>query len=151
MWAGKYMCLFYLACHLEMKLLCAIPFLTTRAECCMRAKSLQWCLTLCDPVDCSLPGFSVHEILQARILEWNAMPSSRGSFQPGDRTWVSSVSCTGRRVLYHKCHLGSPISDSRTVFHSFFSIGLMTEMDFKLFSVFTDNSSHIIETWRQPP
>ena len=40
----------------------------------------QLCLTLCDPVDCSPPGSSVHGILQARVLEWVAMPSSRGSF-----------------------------------------------------------------------
>jgi len=40
------------------------------------AKSLQSCLTLCDPRDCSPPGFSVHMILQARILEWVALPSS---------------------------------------------------------------------------
>ena len=53
------------------------------------AKSLQWCLTLCDPMDCSPPGSSIHEILQARILEWVAMPLSRGSFQPRDRTDVS--------------------------------------------------------------
>ena len=46
--------------------------------CC--AKSLQSCLTLFDPIDCSLPGSSVHGILQARILEWVAMPSSRGIF-----------------------------------------------------------------------
>ena len=39
----------------------------------------QLCPTLCDPMDCSLPGFSVHGILQARILEWVAMPSSMGS------------------------------------------------------------------------
>ena len=38
----------------------------------------QSCLTLCDPMDCSPPGSSVHGILQARILEWVAMPSSRG-------------------------------------------------------------------------
>ena len=43
------------------------------------AKSLQSCLTLCDSMDCSLPGSSVHGILQARILEWVAMPSSRES------------------------------------------------------------------------
>ena len=43
------------------------------------ARSLQSCLTLCHPMDCSPPGSSVHEILQARILEWGAMPSSRGS------------------------------------------------------------------------
>ena len=46
---------------------------------CVQAKSLQLCLTLCDAMDCSLPGSSVHGILQARILEWVAMPSSRGS------------------------------------------------------------------------
>ena len=43
------------------------------------AKLLQLCLTLCDPMDCSLPGSSVHGILQARILEWITVPSSRGS------------------------------------------------------------------------
>ena len=42
----------------------------------VHAKLLQLCLTLCDPMDCSLPGSSVHGILQARILEWVAMPSS---------------------------------------------------------------------------
>ena len=49
----------------------------------------QSCLTLCDPMNCSLPGSSVQGILQARILEWVAMASSRGSFQPRDRTQVS--------------------------------------------------------------
>ena len=46
---------------------------------CVRAQSLQLCLTLCDPMDCSPPGSSVHGIFQARILEWVAMPSFRGS------------------------------------------------------------------------
>ena len=72
---------------------------------CMPAKSLQSCPTLCDPVDCSPPGSSVHGILQARILEWVAMPSSGGSSPPRDRTQVSYVSCIGRQVLYH---LGRP-------------------------------------------
>ena len=48
----------------------------------MHAKLLQSCQTLCDPMDCSLPGSSVRGILQAKILEWVAMPSSRGSSQP---------------------------------------------------------------------
>ena len=51
----------------------------------------QSCLTFCDPTDCSTPGFSVHGILQARILEWVASPFSRGSSQPRDRTWVSYI------------------------------------------------------------
>ena len=46
-------------------------------------------------------GSSVHGILQARILEWVVMPSSRGSSQPRDRTCVSYVSCNGKQVLYH--------------------------------------------------
>ena len=49
------------------------------------------CLTLCDPVDCAPPGSSVHGILQARILEWVAMPSSRGASRPGDPTQVSLI------------------------------------------------------------
>ena len=63
--------------------------------------SLQSCLTLCNPVDCSLPGSSVHGILQARILEWVAMPSSRGSSQSRGPTHSSYVSCFGRQVLPH--------------------------------------------------
>ena len=49
------------------------------------------CLTLCHPMDCSLPGSSVHGIFQARILEWVAIPFSRGSCQPRDWTWVSQI------------------------------------------------------------
>ena len=60
---------------------------------CLHAKLLRSCLTLCDPMDCSLPGFSLHGILQARILEWVAMPSSRGSSRPRDRTCISYLSC----------------------------------------------------------
>ena len=56
---------------------------------------------------CSLPGSSVQEILQARTLEWIAMPSSRGSSRPRHRTHVSYVSCIGRQVLYHEHCLGS--------------------------------------------
>ena len=48
-------------------------------------------LTLCDPMDCSPPGSSVLGILQARILEWVAMPSSRESSQPRDQTQVSCI------------------------------------------------------------
>ena len=52
----------------------------------------QSCPTLCDPMDCSPPGFSVHGILQARILEWVVISFSRGSSQPRDRTQVSRIS-----------------------------------------------------------
>ena len=50
---------------------------------CVCAKSLHWWLTLCDPMDCSPPGSSVHGVLQARIVEWVAMPSSRDSSTQG--------------------------------------------------------------------
>ena len=51
----------------------------------------QLCATLCDPMDCSLPGSSVHGILQARILEWVTIPFSRGSSQLRDQTQVSCI------------------------------------------------------------
>ena len=51
----------------------------------------QSCPTLCDPMDCCLPGSCVHGILQARIQEWVAIPFSRGSSQPRDRTQVSYI------------------------------------------------------------
>ena len=75
-------------------------------HCC--CKSLQSCLTLYDPMDCSLPGSSVHGILQSRILEWVAISFSRGSSQPRDWTSISYVSCIGRGVLYCYHHLGNP-------------------------------------------
>ena len=66
--------------------------LSYRCVClCVRAKLLQSCPTLCNPMDCSLPGSSVHGILQARIVEWVAMPSSQGCSQPRDRTQVSCI------------------------------------------------------------
>ena len=57
--------------------------------------------SLWDPLDCSPLGSSVHGILQARILEWVAISSSRGSSQPRDQTHVSCISCIGRQILYH--------------------------------------------------
>ena len=56
---------------------------------CVLCLVTQSCPILCDPMDCSPAGSSVHRILQARILEWVATPSTRGSSQPRDRTLVS--------------------------------------------------------------
>ena len=56
----------------------------------LHTKSLQSCLTLCDSVDRSPPGSSVHGISQARILDWVAMPSPRGSSRPRDWAHVST-------------------------------------------------------------
>ena len=52
-------------------------------------------------MDCSPPGSSAHGIFQARILEWVAISSSRGSSHPRDQTLISCVSCIDRHVLYH--------------------------------------------------
>ena len=59
----------------------------------------------CDPMDSGLLGSSIHGILQARILEWVAIPFSRVSSQPRDITWVS---CIGRQTLYRLSHQGGP-------------------------------------------
>ena len=88
----------------DYKLFCAraeLQNLTIRGTCVlfdvcvwfMHACMLQSHLTLCNPVDCSPPGSSVHGILQSRILDWVAMPSSKGSSQPRDRNCISWNSC----------------------------------------------------------
>ena len=69
---------------------------------------LQSCPSFCDPMDCKLPGYSFHGILQTRILEWIAMPSSRGSSWPMDQTWVSCIPCTAGRFFTAE-PLGKPI------------------------------------------
>ena len=61
--------------------------------------SLQLCSTLCDPMDCSPPGSSVHGIIQARTLEWVVISLSRGSSQPKDWTRISCISCTAGRFF----------------------------------------------------
>ena len=77
---------------------------------CMKVKSesevAQSCPTLSYPMDCSLPGSSVHGggILQARILEWIVISFSKGSSRPRDQTHVSCIT----KVLYYLSHQGSP-------------------------------------------
>ena len=61
----------------------------------------QLCLSLCDPMDCSLPGSSVHGISQVRIQEWVAISFFKGFSQPRNRTYISCISCIGRWLLYH--------------------------------------------------
>ena len=75
-------------------------------KCCFCAQLLQLCPTLCGPMDYSPPGSSVHGILQARVLEWIAMPSSRGIFL----TWGSNPShlCLLYADSLPRSHWGSP-------------------------------------------
>ena len=72
------------------------------AELCLKVKERevsQLCPTLCDPVNCSPPGFSVHEILQARILEWVACPPPGDLLDPGMEPM--SLTCPACPVVYH--------------------------------------------------
>ena len=75
---------------------------------CVCAKLLQLCLSLCDPMDCSPSDSSVHGILQARILEWVATPSSKGSSLFRECTCVSCL-LRWQASLYHERCLGSPL------------------------------------------
>ena len=84
----------------------------------------QSCLTFCDPMDYSLPGSSVHGILQARILEWVTVYSSRGSSCLRDRTCVSRVSCIAGS-LYHLSHQRSL---DQLLFRSFKERGLKYDL-----------------------
>ena len=84
----------YINWHFHEELVNVVPYLYI----CLRAKLLQSCLTLCDPMDCSPLGTSVHRILQARIVKWVVIPFSRGSSWPRNQTCVS---CIGRWILYH--------------------------------------------------
>ena len=59
------------------------------------------CPTLCDPMNCSPPGFSVRGILQARIMEWVAIFFSRESSWPRHQVFISCISWLGRQILYH--------------------------------------------------
>ena len=74
----------------------------------------QLCLTLWNPMGCRLPGSSDHGILQAKILEWVAMLSSRGSSQPRDWTHIFYMSFIGWQILCHLRHQESPMSLNHT-------------------------------------
>ena len=78
----------------------------------------QPCLTLCNPMDCSLPDSSVRGILQARILEWVATSFSRGPSQPRDWTRVSCVSCIGGRFFIPLEPSGKPQSEDKLKWNS---------------------------------
>ena len=86
---------------------------------CVCAQLLQSCPTLCDPMDRSPPGSSVHGILQKRILKWVAMPSSRGSSQLRDRPhvsyWVCALDPLSCNKWAHVPQLLRPVPQSQPV------------------------------------
>ena len=93
-----------LVCHLIFCVFCLLkmkPFTHIVLYCvlctCVCAKTLQSCLTLCDPMGCSPSGSSVHGIFQATVPEWVAISSSRGTARSKDQTHIS---CFGRPILY---------------------------------------------------
>ena len=86
-WNEERMCVYVCVCVCVCVCMCVCVCVCV----CVCAQSLQWCLTLCDPVDCSPPGFSVHGVLQAIPPEWVALPLSRGSSWPRDRTQTSWI------------------------------------------------------------
>ena len=98
---------------------------------CMCVSADQSCLTLCDPMDCSLLGSSLHGISQARILKQVAISYSSGSSRSGDWTCVS---CRGTWILYHCTSWEAP------------SMGLRYEISF--YSEYTKNSElYILWGW----
>ena len=68
---------------------------------CTRAHMLSHVWLFRDPMNCSPEGSFIHGIFQTRILEWVAVPSSRGSSWPRGWNWISGVSWIGRQILYH--------------------------------------------------
>ena len=80
----------------------------------------QLCPTLCDPMDCSPPGSSVRGILQATILKWVAMPSSRGSSDPGIEPMSLISPAMAGRSFYHQQPCGKPKGTS-------YIVGYMTQ------------------------
>ena len=91
----------------------------------------QSCWTLCNPMNCSLPGFSVHGILQARILQWVAISSSRGSSQSRDWTWLSCISggfftiWAPREVWIHQKSLIDLMIDRHLGYYSIVGINIL--------------------------
>ena len=108
-------------------------------ELCLLAKLLQSCPTLCNPMDYSPPGFSVHGILQTRILEWVAILSSRESSQPRDWTYVSWI---GRQILY--------LQTTREAQRTLISATMLTKMNAAFKKKQKQKLSTDITKWTQP-
>ena len=92
----------------------------------------QSCLSLCDPMNCSLSGSSVYAILQAKILEWIAIPFSRGSSLPKDQTLIS---CIADRFFTIWATREAPIGWNRCIFLQLISQVLSDRMTVTLATV----------------
>ena len=105
----KQSCVCVLSCLSHVWLFATLQTVACQVSLSMGFSRKEYCSGLAcpHPGDCSPPGSSVHGILQARILQWVAMPSSRGSSKPRDWTCISYISCIGREI-YYQYHIGSP-------------------------------------------
>ena len=111
-WSFTLFLCFKTACYWHtVELQCCVSF-------CCKVIVAQLSLTLCDSMDHSLPDSSVHGILQARILEWVAIPSSRGPSQLRDWTHISRVSCIADRFFTIWATRDSPGKNPRVGCHS---------------------------------
>ena len=114
---------------------CVCVCVRVRVYACMCACSVaQLFQTLCNLLACSPPGSSVHGILQARILEWIAISSSRGSSRPRDQIHISWSSCIGRWILYHCTTWEAPekiLVDVKNNWNKFYIISLHSKTFFK--------------------
>ena len=102
----------------------------------------QLCLTLCNPMNCSLPVSSVHGIFQARILEWVAIPYCRGSSCPKDRTCIFCLYCPGRWIVYLLSTWGTYTRETQEV--QIWSLGRKDPLELEM----TTHSS--ILAWKIP-
>ena len=97
-------------------------------------------------MDCSPPSFSVHGILQARILEWVAIPFSRGSSWPRDQTWVSCISgITGALFTFSSTREASNIIKEHTILPI-----RMLEQRYNLASFQGERGTFVNGQWRKP-
>ena len=119
---------------------------------CVHAHTLQWCLTLCSPIDCSPPSSPVLGILQARILEWVAMPSSRWSSQSKDQTCISYISCIGMGFLFLFLFFYPLIPVGKPLNRSFSSVQSLSRV--RLFAILwiaaCQASLSITNSWSSP-
>ena len=88
---------------LNSHLMCSLTLTLISSLLLLCSQSLQLCQTLCDPMDYSPPGSSVHAISQARILEWSAISSSRGSSWPRDHTLYAGAAADRNNIIANFC------------------------------------------------
>jgi len=119
---------------------------------CMKwSEVVQSCLTLCDPVDCSPPGYSVHGILQAIILEWVTISFSRGSSQPRDWTQVSCIA--GRFFTIWATREAQYVTDPKASVDASFPWPLSTPSSILAIPILPRGAASTIQwdSWHQGP